>query len=250
MKMRASILTWRKIGAIVEALAIALWSSPAAPQTITTGGWSTPYIETVEPIDIAATATFTNGSAVIGVTQTLQAGAIVNFTNSGGALPTNFVAGTPYYVLPAGLSGTQIEVSATPFDGAIVAGSAGTGTQTAHTEVAMTSTSVYNLATLQVTPGDWDCEGNISMDGTSSPVTFENGWISTISATQPPDPGIHGAESSMAVGTAITGLQLNLAIKRFRALVSVPTVIYLSGTATFSGGSMLGYGQLDCRRMG
>lgn len=78
----------------------------------------------------SGTATFTNGSA--NITYTIAAGnlgAPVYFTTSG-TLPTNFSANTIYYVVSN--SGTVITVAATPGGSAIVAGSAGTGTQTAH----------------------------------------------------------------------------------------------------------------------
>lgn len=87
----------------------------------------------------SATVAFTNGSAVIGWSgNTLSAGDKIKFYNSGGALPTNFTAGTAgynvgteYCVLSTGLSSTQFEVAATCGGTAITAGSAGTGTQTA-----------------------------------------------------------------------------------------------------------------------
>jgi hypothetical protein len=79
---------------------------------------------------VPSTASFTNSSANIGVTNTAAAGDIVYFSTTG-ALPTNFAAGTPYYVLSSGLSSSNIQVSATPGGSAIAAGSAGSGTQTA-----------------------------------------------------------------------------------------------------------------------
>ena len=79
----------------------------------------------------SGTATFTNGSASIGFTNTFVPGQVIYFTTSS-ALPTNFLANTPYYVLSTALSGSNIEVSATPGGSAISAGSAGSGTQTGH----------------------------------------------------------------------------------------------------------------------
>ncbi|MDB5531525.1 MAG: hypothetical protein JWR51_4628 [Devosia sp.] len=78
----------------------------------------------------APTATFTNGSANIGITTAntyLSVGKRVRFATSG-SLPTNFATGTDYFVLTA--SSTLITVSATNGGSAIVAGSAGSGTQT------------------------------------------------------------------------------------------------------------------------
>lgn len=74
-------------------------------------------------------ATFTNGSAVIGATNTHVAGDGVRFTTTGG-LPTNFATNTTYYVIATGLSSSQMEVSTTVGGSAVTAGSAGSGTQT------------------------------------------------------------------------------------------------------------------------
>jgi hypothetical protein len=60
-----------------------------------------------------ATVTFTNGSASIGWTNTLIPNQAVQFTTTG-ALPTNFIANTPYYVIPTGLTGTTVQVTASP----------------------------------------------------------------------------------------------------------------------------------------
>jgi hypothetical protein len=176
-----------------------------------------------------------------------MAGATVSFTTTGG-LPTNFATGTNYYVLPTGLTGTTIQVSATPFGTAISAGSAGTGTQTAHTEVALTSTQVSNVAALLLSPGYWQCNGTGAFDQSGATVTYEAAWITSASATQPPDPGIQGAMWSFGLTTGIGGLILNQTIKFSVYNVAVPTIVYLEETGTFSAGSMLGYGELACVR--
>jgi hypothetical protein len=75
-----------------------------------------------------AAVTFTNGLATIaGTGLPTVAGTRVSFSVAGGTLPTNFVAGTTYYVL-AGSTSSSITVSATAGGVAIVAGSAGSGT--------------------------------------------------------------------------------------------------------------------------
>ena len=210
------------------------------------------YIETLEPIDIAATATFTNGSAVIGVTQTLQAGAVVHFTTSS-ALPTNFVVGTLYYVSPTGLSGTTIQLNAAPFNGtSILAGSAGTGTQTLHTQVPMTSTSDYTLAALQVPAGTWDCEASGAFDAGATSVSYIATWIATgatcATPAEPADPGVHGAKSSFSLVAAGAGVGYQNAIKRYPITVGSSTTMCVQGTSTFATGTTLGYGQIDCIR--
>lgn len=72
---------------------------------------------------------FTNASANIAIANTCAAGDKVVFSTSG-TMPTNFVAGTTYFVIAASLSSTNIQVSATLGGSAITAGSAGTGDPT------------------------------------------------------------------------------------------------------------------------
>jgi hypothetical protein len=74
--------------------------------------------------------TFTNGSANIAITNAsklFSVGMVVTFTNSGGAPPTNFAANVNYYVVS--VTSTNIQVAAAYGGTAIVAGSAGSGTQ-------------------------------------------------------------------------------------------------------------------------
>lgn len=73
------------------------------------------------------TVTFSNGSANIASANTLLAGQVVQFSTTG-SLPTNFSTNTNYYVVS---TGNPFTVSATPTGSAVVAGSAGSGTQTA-----------------------------------------------------------------------------------------------------------------------
>lgn len=90
--------------------------------TLAASGTKTPMIPT--------TGTFTNGSANISITNTLAAGDIVQGITTTGTLPTNFALLTRYYVIAANLSGSVINLSATPGGSAITAGSAGSGTHT------------------------------------------------------------------------------------------------------------------------
>lgn len=78
----------------------------------------------------ALTVTFSNGSPVLTAANSLAVNQPVRLSTTG-SLPTNFVAAIPYFVVSAGLSGSQFEVAATQGGTAIVAGSAGSGTQTA-----------------------------------------------------------------------------------------------------------------------
>lgn len=77
----------------------------------------------------AGTVTFTNGSANIGTPgNNFEVGQIVVFATTG-SLPTNFSPNTAYWVIATGLTSTNIQVAGQPGAAAIVAGSAGSGTQ-------------------------------------------------------------------------------------------------------------------------
>lgn len=127
------------------------------------------------------TATFTNGSANIGMPNTCAAGDLVFFQTTG-TLPTNFTAGQFYFVLATGLTTANIQVSATPGGAAISAGSAGTGTQTGfvtHIPVIDTTNATYqgkfNLINLVI--GDIVTIGCNTQDEGSTAYTTE--WDGT-----------------------------------------------------------------------
>lgn len=83
--------------------------------------------------------TFTNSSANIGWTaETLTVGQAVTFTTTG-SLPTNFAVNTIYYVVATATN--TFTVSATVGGTAIIAGSAGSGTQTVFVATPITTSS-------------------------------------------------------------------------------------------------------------
>ena len=116
------------------------------------------------------TATFTNGSANIGATNSLAINQAVQFTTTG-TLPTNFVAGTTYFVLT---TGNPFTVSATIGGSAIVAGSAGTGTQTV-TAVSATNSWLFPA-------GTYTCN-TVTGVGTFTEVTATNNYSTFIGGT-------------------------------------------------------------------
>jgi hypothetical protein len=111
------------------------------------------------------TVTFSNGSAVITGTQTLGANQSVELSTTG-ALPTNFATGTIYYVSATGLSGTTFELSAKQGGTPIVAGSAGSGTQT---------TTIYNQLSICLQNGTF--VGNLVLPANSTAYTTGGVWM-------------------------------------------------------------------------
>jgi hypothetical protein len=88
---------------------------------------------------VAGTCTISIASpAVITMTNTCAAGDMVVFATTG-ALPTGLTAGTTYYVISAGLSSSQFEVSTTLGGSAVNTSGSQSGTQTATIEHALST---------------------------------------------------------------------------------------------------------------
>ena len=194
------------------------------------------YISVNEP-NASATVTITNASpAVITWTaHSLVAGNVVNFTNSGGALPTGITAGTNYYVIAAGLGTNTFEISATAFGTAVNTSSAGSGTQTATSLAVLTSAGNFDAGAIQLTPGDWRIGGNVVFLNSGSTVpTLVIGWTSTSSATLPTAPNF-GSEAIISATLTTGGTQL-LPVGEQRISISSPTTVYLSCRETFTVG--------------
>lgn len=113
--------------------------------------------------------------------------------------------------------------------------------------VALTTTVPANIATLSLTPGDWDVWGNV-LSIVAGGTTTQNliAWISDVSATGPTPPN-NGAylldERPSAAGTANGG---PVGIRRFS--IAVPTTVYLSMRLDFSVSTAAGYGFIAARR--
>ena len=208
-------------------------------------------ILTAQSANTSATATFTNGSAVIGWSgNTLTVGAVVYFTTSS-ALPTGFSANTNYYVSATGfIAGTSFEVATTPTGTPIVAASAGSGTQTAHGQAYLTSGSPANVLALQLSAGDWDCWGNLGNAPGSGTLTSQvYGWVSTSSATPPSDGVGGGAFWSNNELPTTTSISFLYPVGMRQINVSGATTLYLESTMAFSISTEGAYGFLGCRRV-
>lgn len=114
-----------------------------------------------------ATVTFTNGSPnIVWTAHGFSVGKPLFLTNAGGALPTNFTAGsatTNNVYVASVVDANTITVAATPGGTAITAGSAGTGTQT--------GTAISALFTFDMT-GYESQSAQITSAGTSNTVTY------------------------------------------------------------------------------
>jgi hypothetical protein len=159
------------------------------------------------------TATFTNGSASIGATNSFTAGTAVQILTTG-ALPTGFETNQIYWVLTTGLTTSAFEVSLTPAGAAIVAGSAGSGTQTVTATVPATSSCFGGgggggTAFSAITGGTNTLAAMLVGTGASLGATGSG----AINATAVPAAGVVvGALSGVAAITSATSTTLNATV--------------------------------------
>lgn len=110
--------------------------------------------------------------------------------------------------------------------------------------VSMTTNTDTNITSISLTAGDWDVNGNVYLEPTNIGA-FSAGkiWTSTTSATKPNDSNVTGILGSSTFFNA-----MSFTAPTIRVSVSVTTTVYLSARATFSAGTMTGYGNLTARR--
>lgn len=110
----------------------------------------------------------------------------------------------------------------------------------------LTSTTPKDvLATMSLTPGDWDVEGNINFILTGATVTEIIGGIGVTSVTIPGD----GSEVYCGVVGATLTLKAGLTLQRQRISINTTTTIYLVAKATFSLGTVSAFGTYSARRV-
>ena len=101
--------------------------------------------------------------------------------------------------------------------------------------------AVNNIATLPLTPGDWDVAGNVIFNPTAG-VTYAACSVSTTSgAIGPIATRVPGAASATQLRIGTGG--------SLRVSVAAPTTVYLTAQTAFSSGSMSVTGVISARRM-
>lgn len=122
------------------------------------------------------------------------------------------------------------------------AGQIGEYLATTGPSVGLASSAVTNVATLTLTAGDWNVEGNIVYNPTGV-VTFVSASINTVS-------GAMGAFATANAGTLGTGLQHRIGTGgTARVNVTSDTTAYLVGQCFFTSGAMNAVGRIWARRV-
>lgn len=193
-----------------------------------------------------------------GTTITVSAGVITSV----GAAATSIAVGTTTIGSPAG-NGPLTSNSAVlgnvlwgqlPGIGSATNASAGnvgeyvSSNIAAGSAVSATSATALNITSVSLTAGDWSCIGNAAANGTGT-VTVMNGYITTVSNTDPGSPNSGGYAAW--VGSVVAPFSGNfspvVSIAEMRVLIASTTTVYLGAKFSFSG-TMAVYGFIGCRR--
>lgn len=223
------------------------YKSASNADTGQTGGSST------VTITIASPGVVTWGTTVPFVCSTGTAGgAVVNFTTTG-ALPTGIVAGTNYYAICASISGNTFQI-ATSMDNAVAGTAINTsgsqsGVQTGAATALITSNTTFDIASIQLTAGDWDVTSQIgfSFDTTTSVASMTAG-NNTSAATQS---AIPGRRIRLATATGVPGASSNNQMNSGPARYSLSgnQTVYCHAVSIFTLSTATAWGACRARRV-
>lgn len=174
----------------------------------------------------------------------LVAGSRVVLTTSS-SLPTGITAGTPYWVIAAGLAANTFQISATAFGSAINTSGSQAGTQTGTSAVPTSHLTATDLAALQLPVGEWYVDGLIgSIPAASTTTDLILRWASTTSATLPAFPNYAMDRRPISTG----GLQDYNVIPQLHLVLAAPTTVYLSTEIGIAVSTMSAGGAIWARR--
>jgi hypothetical protein len=203
--------------------------------------------------DTTATVTITNASPAVitwttnnfSTTQTTP----VQFTTTG-TLPSPLAIGTTYWTIPSSVTANTFQLATTVANAyvgtAINTTTNGGPTHTGINAAFLASAVPSDISGLQLTAGDWDCNGTaVFLPAGTTTVNGIGGDIATSPGQlNAADQGSHflqavfttGNEQIMPYGTA-------------RFSLAATTVIHFSGYASFGISTLSAFGAQRCRRM-
>jgi hypothetical protein len=206
------------------------------------------------PIGPLSPAVVTWGTTIpFGLTGTAGAAAI-NFTNSGGALPTGIVAGTNYYVILSSISGNTFQI-ATSADNAIAGTAINTsgsqsGTHTGIPAAILATGTAVNIAAVSVPAGDYDARGtNVFAPAAATTITVLQSRLSATSASSTAIIGYNSRVAYASAGVAIGANFVWLPVGPSRFSLAATSTIYLIAPSTFATDVLSAGGGLSLRRV-
>lgn len=114
--------------------------------------------------------------------------------------------------------------------------------------VSMTTSTITNLTTVSLTPGDWDCRGTGSyLPAGGTTVSGLTTALNTVSVTLPTSASTGSRVDTYTTFTVGTAEAQFAGIMRVN--IAVATTVYLIAFAQFAVSTFTGGGYLGCRRM-
>jgi hypothetical protein len=171
------------------------------------------------------------------VTSVAVSGGTTGFTTSGGP-----ITGSGTITIGGHLLGTTTnDDAAAGYVGEYISETRAFGSA-----VSLTSTVAADVASISLTAGDWDVNGNVGFAGSSSAAINAITWISTVSATRPSPPNAGGYNSSAPNSSSVSGLVIITGT--IRLSLATTTTVYLGAYSNFGSGTVTSYGFIGARR--
>lgn len=113
--------------------------------------------------------------------------------------------------------------------------------------VALTNATIANIASISLSPGDWDVWGDLAiLPAGGADITTISGWVSSVSVTDPGPPHAGGYVRAQYPTALTTEVCLPVGSKQFS--VNATQDIYLEADVAYSGGTVGGFGFIGARR--
>ena len=116
------------------------------------------------------------------------------------------------------------------------------------TGVPLTTGTAVNVASITLTPGDWDVSGEVWFTTSASTATGMGAGIGTTSAAHPTVPSVGTSRMIIQANPIVAGIQC-LALTTCRASLSANVVYYLTGNYVFPSGAVSATGRISARRV-
>jgi hypothetical protein len=115
--------------------------------------------------------------------------------------------------------------------------------------VSLTTATAANVTSISLTPGDWDVDGNVNYAAASATTATGALWVSGINTTSATIPTDGTEVQTAATAITTTSFKEGITLARKRVSLTTTTTVYLVAEATFTAGTVTGYGHIHARRV-
>lgn len=115
--------------------------------------------------------------------------------------------------------------------------------------VSFTSGAAQNITSITLSAGDWDVEGTAATSPAVGTTTTGTTFAISLTSASLEVPSSSGWSEARTTSTTSAGGRVVLPLSRRRVNVTTTTTVYLVGGASFSGGTLGGYGAITARRV-